>query len=61
MTSGTSSFIGDKEGFKGLKLLLGSVWPQKGLDDLYAKVLSLQCVQNISNAILKKDRKPEKG
>lgn len=41
MTSGTNSFISDKEGLKGLKLLLGSFWPQRGLDDLYLKVLPL--------------------
>lgn len=47
MTSGTNSIISDKEELKGLKLLLGSIWLQKGLDDLYLKVLSLQCGFNM--------------
>lgn len=47
MTSGTNFLIGDKEELKGLKLLLGSIWPQRGLDDLYLKVLPLQCGFNM--------------
>lgn len=43
MTSGTSSFISDKGRSKSLKLLLGSAWPQRLLDDFYLIVLPLQC------------------
>lgn len=43
MTSVTDSFVSDKEELKDLKLLLGSVWPQRGLDGLYLEVLPLRC------------------